>query len=330
MTRAKHIKDFLAAADWQTAQRSPLAGDASNRRYERLKMGTKGAVLMDAPRDKGEDVGPFMDITDHLRGAGLSAPEILAADREAGFLLLEDLGDDLFARVVDKDTSAEEPLYLAAIEALWALHAVAPPVGTRAYAPQMGDLAGLAATWYGDGQKSADIAQTVDTAIADLATGTPVLALRDFHAENLIWLPERTGPARVGLLDYQDALLAHPAYDLASLLYDARRDVSETARTRAVDHYLALSGFEKETFMAAFAAVSAQRNLRILGVFARLSLRDNKPHYVDLIPRVWGNLQSDLSHPALVGVARAAGQLAPPTQAHLQSLKNRAGTCPAL
>ena len=328
---------FLAASGWGGAQRRPLAGDASNRRYERVSHPERGGtVLMDAPTEKGEDVRPFLRIAEHLSSLGLSAPRILARDPEHGFLLLEDLGDGLFARVIPSDPALEVPLYEAAVDVLLALHRAALPAGLKPYSPQvMAEMAALAFDWYRAQSVGPDTVLR-EAFVADFepllkthASDQTVLIQRDYHAENLLWLPERKGPARVGLLDFQDAMTGHPAYDLVSLLQDARRDVPPAVETAMIDRYLAGSGIVRDGFDAAYHVLGAQRNLRIVGVFARLCTRDGKAHYVDLIPRVWGLLQRDLDHPALAGVApmiRAA--LPVPNPDILKSLKAKCGTVP--
>jgi hypothetical protein len=337
--RAAAAAAFLGGAGWGGAARALLAGDASNRRYERLRRpdGT-GAVLMDAPPDRGEDVRPFLAVARHLSGLGLSAPAILAEDPAAGFLLIEDLGDDLYARLLARDPGREAELYGSATEVLVALHRQPAPAGLAAYdAATMPPLAALAVDWYLAGAAGAApdpaLHAALCAAVAEAldrlaATPRPVLVLRDYHAENLIWLPGRAGPARVGLLDFQDARAGHPGYDLVSLIEDARRDVAEATRALAVRRYLDATGTAAAGFEAALAALGAQRNLRILGVFARLSMHFAKPGYVDLIPRVWGHLQRDLAHPGLAGVARIAAALPPPTPALLQRLKDLCGTVP--
>ena len=328
---------FLDAAGWAGARRAGLAGDASHRRYERLAAGTgETAVLMDAPPGTGEDVRPFLAIARHLSGLGLSAPRILAADAEHGFLLLEDLGDDLFARLLARDPSRETGFYAAATDVLVELHRQPAPEGLAAYdARTMPPLAALAFDWYLAGAsgtapreaaRGALTGAMAEALAAHAAAPRPVLVLRDYHAENLIWLPDRQGPARVGLLDFQDARAGHPGYDLISLIEDARRDVSEPTRAAAIRRYLDATGTAGEPFGAALASLGAQRNLRILGVFARLSMLYGKPHYVDLIPRVWQHLQRDLSHPALARLARAAAPLPAPSPAILQRLKDLCGT----
>jgi aminoglycoside/choline kinase family phosphotransferase len=157
-----------------------------------------------------------------------------------------------------------------------------------------------------------------------------VVILRDYHAENLLWLPERTGTAMTGLLDFQDALLGHPAYDLVSILQDARRDVAPQTETDMIAYYLANTGKDEAAFQTAYALLGAQRNLRILGIFARLCQRDGKPHYVDLIPRVWSYVQRDLAHPALADVADVlASSLPAPTNDFLEDLRARCATSPS-
>jgi aminoglycoside/choline kinase family phosphotransferase len=328
--RGPRIDAFLAAHGWGSAARHALAGDASNRRYLRLKQpdGTR-AVLMDAPPERGEDVRPFTAIARHLSALGLSAPAILAEDTQTGLLLLEDLGDALYARVLERDPAQEPLLYRTATDLLVELHRHAPPADLAPYAPPlMADLAALALDWYRHGATGEnDIAlrarfcAEIETHLSALPETDSVLIQRDYHAENLLWLPDRAGVARVGLLDFQDAMRGHPAYDLVSLLQDARRDVTPATTRAMLDHYIAATGADADAFTTAFHWLGAQRNLRILGVFARLSLRDGKPHYVALIPRVWAHLQTDLRHPALAPLAALVAEaLPPPTPAHLARL----------
>ncbi len=328
--RTARIDAFLAVNGWGSAARHALAGDASNRRYLRLAQpdGAR-AVLMDAPPERGEDVRPFTAIARHLGSLGLSAPAILAQDTQAGLLLLEDLGDALFARVLEDTPALEPELYRAATDLLVDLHRHAPPPGLAPYDPPlMADLAALALDWYhhgatGDGNAAlrARLCAMLETHLAALPEADSVLIQRDYHAENLLWLPDRAGVARVGLLDFQDAMRGHRAYDLVSLLQDARRDVSPATADAMLAHYIAATGADAEGFTTAFHWLGAQRNLRILGVFARLSLRDGKPHYVALIPRVWAHLQTDLRHPALAPLAALVQEvLPPPTPAHLARL----------
>lgn len=320
--RGQRIAAFIAAAGWGAARREPLAGDASARVYTRLHRDGMTAVLMDAP-PPGEDVRPFLRIARHLAGLGLSPPEVLAADREAGLLLLADLGDALFSRLIDADPAAAAPLYAAAADMLAALHRHPPPADLPAYAgPLLGAQAALVLESYAPAPEARDdFAAAVAEACARLAPGAPVLMLRDLHAENLIWLPQRAGVARVGLLDFQDAMAGHPAYDLVSLLQDARRDVPPALTAATTARYLAATGQAPEAFAAATAALGALRQLRILGVFARLA-RAGKPGYLRHMPRVWDHLQACLAHPELAGLRRLVDRLVPPpTPDRLEALR---------
>ena len=310
--RADLLDAFVARAGWTDAERMGLAGDASNRRYLRLRR-TRGstAVLMDAPPERGEDVRPFAHVTHLLRERGLSAPRVLAGDPFHGFLLLEDLGDDLYAKVCAREPAIEPGLYAAAVDLLHALRLA--PHEADALAPYdaatLAREAALLTDWWmpaagmepSPGLREEWLA-LMGEALADAgaAQDRSVLVLRDHHAENLLWLPGREGDARVGLLDYQDALAGHPAYDLVSLLEDARRDVdrelAETMVARFLDRRPEL---DPAAFRAAYAALGAQRNAKIVGIFARLARRDGKPRYLELVPRVWAHLMHDLRAPGL-------------------------------
>ena len=323
MSRDAAKTAFLTAAGWGGAKISPLAGDASNRRYERLANGPGGAhaVLMDAPAERGEDISIFLAFTGLLRGMGFSAPDVLEADIAAGFAIIEDLGDALYARVAASTPALETPLYEAAVDLLAAMHAAPPPTVAKgsgaevAIPPYDGAVlrreARLALDWWRKGAAGeapgddllAEYDALIDAACAEVEGDRSALVLRDYHAENLLWLPDRTGHRRVGLLDYQDALLGSPAYDLVSLLEDARRDTGADLREAMIARYVAAAGADDTSFRAAYSALGAQRNLKIVGIFARLHLRDGKPAYLDLIPRVWDHLQRDLAHPALSPLA---------------------------
>lgn len=296
------------------------------------------AVLMDAPPEKGEDITPFVAIAEYLSGIGLSAPSILEQDKTQGLLLLEDLGDAIFARVMEAQPDLEQPLYEAAIDVLVDLHRSLPPATLQPYDPAtMSQMAAHAWRWYrrGAGLEFEEKALAFEAAFTEIlgeyAADTSVLIQRDYHSENLLWLPERQGVARVGLLDFQDAMKGHPAYDLVSLLQDARRDVPEEIELEMIQRYISDTGTPPEKFDAAYHILGAQRNLRIVGVFARLSLHFGKPHYVDLIPRVWGYLERDLAHPALSAISnQILTDLPKPTPDLLQRLKDQCATIPTL
>ena len=274
---------------------------------------------MDAPPSKGEDIRPFVRIAKHLKDVGLSAPDIVAQDDANGFLILEDLGDDLFARLVDSHPEMEVELYTAATDLLVDLHCHKPPADLAAYdAPKAAELAALAIDWYAFGVSAIKDDQARDRLTAEMAglitahaPQCDVLVQRDYHSENLLWLANRTSHRRVGLLDFQDALAGHRSYDLVSLLQDARRDVSPEIETRMVDRYVASTGQNADQFKLAYAVWGAQRNLRILGVFARLCMRDGKPGYIPYIPRVWNLLRRDLAHPGLENLNRLVSDALP-------------------
>ena len=328
--RAKALEQFLINHGWGDAQRAHLAGDASNRRYERLrKSDGQNAVLMDAPPQKSEDTQPFIQMAQHLRDIDLSAPEIYAADTQLGFLLIEDLGDALFARLIAQDASQEKALYQAATDVLIQLH-LAPVISLRACdADWLTEMTAPAFEWYAPDVDVAHFKEIFGPLAETLDTNQKVVILRDYHAENLIWLPERMGTQRVGLLDFQDALLGHPAYDLVSFLQDARRDVSPKTEAEMIAYYIAQSQTDPVKFRAAYALLGVQRNLRILGIFARLCIRDGKKPYVDLIPRVWDYMQRDLAHPDLSDLAQALKHILPtPTPKFLEHLKSQCATHP--
>ena len=325
MTRAAEIAGFLAAGGWGGATRAPLAGDASARRYERLRRGAAGAILMDVPPESGLKVGPFLAVDAWLRAARFSAPEVLAADQARGLVLIEDLGDDLFARLCAAAPAREAGLYAAAIDLLADLQRLPPPAGAWTPPPYdlafLGREAMLALDWYLPAATGAAappdlVAEFQAAAAAAFAPfAAPAVAVyRDYHAENLIWLPRRAGHARVGLLDFQDMLVGHPAYDVVSLLEDARRDVAPALRAGMLARYRERSGAEAGALDHAAHALAAQRNLKIVGLFARLARRDGKPRYLDYLPRVWGYLAEDLKHPALARLAALVGRHLPPPE----------------
>lgn len=324
---------FLNTTNWATAQRVFLAGDASDRRYERLHLAGRTAVLMDAPPGKGDDPADFISIAAHLTTLGLSAPRILAQDLANGFLLIEDLGDALFARLIVQDPSLERQLYAAATDVL--LHIQSSPAPSNVpnlRAQDWAKAAGFALDWYrfaiaGNSGEDAGFYDALNRLIETHADGPRVLILRDYHAENLLWLPERGGIARVGLLDFQLGQLGQPAYDLVSLLQDARRDVSPSIEAAMIARFRHVA--DPEIFSATYATIGAQRALRILGIFARLCLVAGKPHYVDLIPRVWGQLQRNLAHPALADLAEICADVLPePTPDALERIRAQCGTNP--
>lgn len=343
---------FLASAGFGRARREPLAGDASTRRYERLHLpGGDVAIFMDQPpavesvpcppeatpaerlaagynasaRLAAGRIDAFIASAGFLRDRGLSAPQILAAEPAEGLAVLEDLGDDLYARLIAQGL-AERPLYEAAIDALIELHREPPPEVLRADGRSWplltyDDLAlktgvDLFLEWW---PKFAGLPPFPEDQLAEwealwapvrargelVASGPKgVFAHRDYHAENLIWLPGREGVARVGMLDFQDALRAHPVWDLQQLLQDARRDVPPELEAAMLDRYLASRpDLEPDEFLADYRALAALNAARILGpVFARQVVAFGRPKYREFMPRTWRYLERDLGAPGLEGL----------------------------
>ena len=330
------IVAFLERAGWSDAARIPLAGDASSRRYERLRRADGQAVLMDADPKTGETVTRFAEVARWLTGHGLSAPAIMAEDSGLGCLLLEDLGDAVFARLLEGAPEAENSLYSAAIDVLLELsNCPPPPFLAPLDGPALGALIEMTVDWYLPGMGGTVTARAkrlpalVTREYDRLRFLSPVIALRDYHAENLIWLPDRNGVARVGLLDFQDAVLADPAYDLVSLLLDARRDVAPNTAAAMMARYVDRRGLDGTRFGAIAALLGAQRSLRILGIFARLCLRDGKTRYLGFMARVWGHLERSLRHPEMADLSEAVMTcLPPPTPERLQHMREQCGRIP--
>ena len=339
--RVNALRRFLEAHGFGAAARRRIQGDASTRAYERLTLNGATYILMNSPKRPdgppvrdgkpysqiahlAEDVTPFIAMANALRARGLSAPAILAADRAAGLLVLEDLGT---AQVVAGEPPAPiEERYATAVDVLASLHGhqlpetlpVEPGVD---YALPRYDMEALLIEvellpdWYlpklgakiSDARRDQYMTLWRD-ALLPMVEAPANWVLRDFHSPNLLWLPEREGITRIGLLDFQDALLGHPAYDVASLLLDARVDVPEAMEIALLSRYTRArmagdSAFDPPAFVRAYATLGAQRASKILGIFARLDRRDGKPQYLRHLPRVWGYLQRSLAHPALAPLA---------------------------
>jgi aminoglycoside/choline kinase family phosphotransferase len=323
MGRAQARALFAQRAGWGDAGERRLAGDASFRRYYRLSRPRQSAIVMDMP--PGEDVTPFVRLDRHLIGLGLSAPEIYAEDVDQGFLLIEDFGDDTFTRVLAAGGDEAE-LYGRATGVLVALH----HAGGRALLPNLPSYAGealieatmLLPEWYVPAATGAalptDEAERYRAAWRAALAGVPVLAdtllLRDYHRANLMWLPARPAAQACGLLDFQDAQRGHPAYDLASLIEDARHDVSPAVHAACLDRYLGETGLaDRASFRAGFALMAAQRHARIIGLFVRLLERDGKRDYLPFLPRVWRQFEQALGHEALQPVRAWVDRVMPPS-----------------
>ena len=322
------LAEFVSQAGWADAQVQPLPGDASFRRYFRLARDTgESAMLMHAPLPN-EDPAPFVHVAHWLNGHGMRAPAILAEDADKGWVLTEDFGNDRMRDWLDLNPCAERAAYEAAVDALAALHRLPPgpfaPYDRAVYQRE----AALLTEWWCQAQGLAVDAQGYtaawDSVLAPvLARQQPgVTVLRDYHAENIMLLGGKA-TAPQGLIDFQDALVGHPAYDLVSLLQDARRDVDVHLETAMLLHYSAAIGGADDDFLADYATLGAQRNVKIVGIFTRLNARDGKPRYLGMIPRVWAALERDLAHPALEPVAAWFDANIP------EDLRSRNGALPA-
>lgn len=309
--RSRQIDEFLAANGWSGAQRAILAADASFRRYYRIHLGPRRAVLMDAPPDK-EDIVPFLRVARHLTGLGYSAPGILAEDLDAGLLLLEDFGDDTYTKLLARGVD-ETALYQLAIDLLIDLHSRpaldAVPDGLPPYSDALFlEEAQLLTDWYlpavSDLRPSDDVITDYRDCWAALmphARRVPdSLVLRDYHVDNLMRLADRGGVAACGLLDFQDAVAGPASYDVVSLLEDARRDIPTHLVTQMQDRYLAcFPGLDRDAFLASCAVLGAQRHCKVIGIFTRLCVRDGKPYYLHHIDRVWRLLENSIAHPVM-------------------------------
>jgi aminoglycoside/choline kinase family phosphotransferase len=310
-TRAGAIQSLLDGAGFGAAALAYLAADASFRRYARITGGPRPALLMDAPPGK-EDVRPWLGVARHLRRLGFSAPELFAADEEAGLLLIEDFGDDTFTRVLARGGD-EAALYDLAVDVLAALHEVGHADAVPDWLPPYDDdrLLGEAALftdWYMPAVLGAPTPPDQRAeflglwrAALPLARALPeTLVLRDYHVDNLMFLPDRHGIAACGVLDFQDSVSGACAYDVVSLIEDARRDLGPGIAARAKARYLErFPGLDREAFEGAAAVLAAGRATKIIGIFTRLWKRDGKPVYLSHIPRLWQLLEGDLRHPTL-------------------------------
>lgn len=314
--RAQAVADFLAAAGFGAARLDWLAADASFRRYGRLSGGPRPALVMDAPPGR-EDVRPWLSVAAYLGGLGFSAPEVIAADAPAGLLLIEDFGDDTFTRLLAKGAD-EVALYDLAVDVLAELHdAVAkgplpdwlPPYD----AEKMLAEAALFTDWYLPAMRGRDTTAAerdeylalMGAALAPALAAPRTLVLRDYHVDNLMRVAGRGGIAACGLLDFQDAVAGPAAYDLVSLVEDARRDLGPGIGARARARYFSRRpALDRDRFEAEGAALAANRNAKIIGIFTRLCRRDGKPRYLAHIPRVWRLLEADLARDDLADLRR--------------------------
>lgn len=306
--REIQIREFLESTGWGDADRGVLARDASYRTYDRLRRGRETAVLMNAPPGL-EEVGPFLDIAAQLHRFGYSAPRILAQDEALGLLLIEDLGDRTFTRVL-ADGGDETALYEMAVDLLADLHRRAPEIGFNAPPYDIARLAEEAdriLRWYLplytgeiDANQQAEFAELWRGHAGVLCQGRPTLVLRDFHVDNLMVLKERSGVARCGLLDFQDALSGPAAYDLVSLLQDARRDLAPGLEDAMLERYRATTRTQDwDGFLRGYHALGAQRAIKVIGIFGRQLGFFGRTQYLKHLPRCWAHAMRDLERAGL-------------------------------
>ncbi|MEX0583535.1 MAG: phosphotransferase [Sneathiella sp.] len=306
--RENLLAAFLKENKLEDAAREPLAGDASTRRYERITSGEGSLILMGAP--PSQDVHDFVTIARSLRAMGYSAPDVIAEQADQGFLLLEDLGDDVFARLFAAG-EPEAPLYKLAVDFL--IDLVKSPVPP--FLPSFSDDYVRAQNemfldYYIPEKTGEPLAQDPrafyleiwENMLPRMRVGPEVMLLRDFHSENLIYLKDREGLKALGLLDFQDAHSGPAAYDLVSLLQDARRDVAESMAEEMFYHYLDATGVDETVFRESYAILGTHRALRIMGIFVRLAKVEGKRKYLDMIPRMQKHLAGNLAHPALAAL----------------------------
>ncbi|MEL7461065.1 MAG: phosphotransferase [Pseudomonadota bacterium] len=317
--------DILSGTPWDGAVATPLAQDASVRRYVRLTK-PDGSTAILATDPSPESCAAFAALSAHLRGLGLSAPKVLSVDNAAGMMLLEDLGDALYPKVIAAEPASEHSLYSCAIDAILTYSGATPPGLTPLDAKTMAAQNMIAFEWFADHPAPA-LQDRLEDVFAAHISPPHALMLRDVHADNLIWLPDRAGVARVGLLDFQDAMLCSRLYDIVSLIEDARRDLSPGLSDALYAKVADRLGLSLADVRTEAAALSLQRNLRILGVFARLCLRDGKASYLAFIPRVWGYIQRALDHLGNAGLTDAVRAALPePSPDRLQALEAACST----
>jgi N-acetylmuramate 1-kinase len=327
MNREGLKTEFLNNSELGKFERLPIKNDASYRQYERiLKANGESLIFMDAPPEK-EKVQPFIQVSDFLINNDISAPKIFKSDIPKGFLLLEDFGNDSYSNIlagksIVSEELDEELMYEKAMDALIHLH----KIPTNKIALNLYDESSLIKEsmrfidFYVsilNGEKlnkkmQEEYVLILKHLISSVKIMGNVVVLRDYHVDNLMWLEDRAGHRKVGMLDFQDAIIGSPVYDIVSLLEDARRDVSPELREKMIKRYLKAfpQHFHKD-FSAACAIYGVQRNLKIIGTFARLASVYKKPDYLTLLPRVWRHINNDLKHPLLLPLKNWLNQIVP-------------------
>lgn len=314
MTCDAEIARFLRAHGWDNADAKALTGDASARRYSRLRKSNETCVFMYAPPAVAGDQREFARIGEHLSSIGLKSPAVLATDFEKGLLLIEDLGDLLFPDAIRSGVVDEVSAYGCAANVLVPIQTNPAPTGLPMFGPA--EMAAALDPFFDEAvpghaiEARTAVSDALFDALNTHCSTCNVMILRDHHAENILWQSNENALRRVGLIDFQDAMMGHAAYDLVSLLMDARRDVPSELCDSLIDGFVSEMGLPAEPFRAAFATLTAQRNLRILGIFARLK-RDGHTKYERFVPRVKAHISDALGHPALSDLRAALRGMLP-------------------
>ena len=308
--RINQINDFLKSNKIETKNLIPIKNDASFRKYFRVDK----KILMDADPNFGEDVSSFININHLLTDFRLNVPEIYSIDKENGFLLLEDLGENIFSKILNSEN--EEQLYKQAIEVLAEIYKKNLEEFSnfsfleKYSIEKLQDESQLFIEWYLKKYLDIDI---TDTDIQDfkeiiskifnaLNTNFEKLVLRDYHVDNLILQNSKSGLKKVGILDFQDAVIGSSSYDLISIVEDVRRPISNDLKNKLIKYFIDLTGYEVNQLEKELAFYSVQRNLKILGIFSRLNLRDNKPRYILYNDNAWKYIESNLDNPTMINL----------------------------
>lgn len=310
VSRINQINDFLKSNKIETKNLIPIKNDASFRKYFRVDK----KILMDADPNFGEDVSSFININHLLTDFRLNVPEIYSIDKENGFLLIEDLGENIFSKILNSEN--EEQLYKQAIEVLAEIYKKNLEEFSnfsfleKYSIEKLQDESQLFIEWYLKKYLDIDI---TDTDIQDfkeiiskifnaLNTNFEKLVLRDYHVDNLILQNSKSGLKKVGILDFQDAVIGSSSYDLISIVEDVRRPISNDLKNKLIKYFIDLTGYEVNQLEKELAFYSVQRNLKILGIFSRLNLRDNKPRYMLYNDNAWKYIESNLDNPTMINL----------------------------
>ena len=307
VSRINQIEGFLKSNQIEIKNLIPIKNDASFRKYFRIDK----KILMDADPTLGEDISSFININNLLNEFQLNVPEIYSIDKENGFLLLEDLGEDIFSKILDNKN--EEKLYKQAIEILAEIHKKDLNEFNYSILPKKYSIekllqeSQLFIDWYLKKFLKLDISKTeikdfsdiISKIFSSLEPKLEKLVLRDYHVDNLILQSSKVGLKQVGILDFQDAVIGQSSYDLISIIEDVRRPITKDLKTRLIDYFVDLTGYDLNNLKNELAFYSVQRNLKILGIFCRLSIRDNKPNYMSYNNNAWIYIESNLNNPIM-------------------------------